>query len=384
MTKFIFWLSLTIIFYTYLAYPIIISILAKFKRKKDNFIISEYPTVSIIMPLFNEAEVIEQKIKNLLKLDYPRQKIEILIGSDGSYDNTELILKKNIHKGIKFFSQRKRQGKPYTINKLASYARGEILFFTDARQEIESSALKRLVRNFADAQIGCVSGELIYRKKEGIASRGVGLYWEYEKFLRQKESQIYAMIGATGAIYACRKELFEPLPDDIILDDLYTPFMAVKKGYRAIFDREAKAYDEIAETPREEHRRKKRTLAGNYQIFFRMPEMLNPFKSKIALQIISHKLLRVLMPFFMIAFFVSNLMLAGSPFYYHLFILQSLFYLLALTEAILRRRLNRIKKLFFGVPYMFCLLNFSALVGLWEFVFGKQDVRWEKARAHST
>ncbi len=376
MIKFIFWFSFVTIFYAYVGYPVLMSVFASFRKRKVLPELSKYPKVSIIIPVFNEEDVIQKKIENCLEFDYPREKMEILIGSDGSTDRTNDILEGFRNKGIKYLLSYQRHGKPYTINKLVEVSRGEILFFTDARQIIQKDAIIKLVKNFQDAKIGCVSGELIYREDASITRRGVGAYWEYEKYIREKESNFYSMIGATGAIYACRKDLFEALPEDIILDDLYTPFMAVRKGYRAIFEREAKAYDITAETPRDEYRRKIRTLAGNYQIFFKLPTMLNPFKSKLAFQIISHKLLRLLVPFFMITLFLSSLTLSGELFYNIFFIVQSVFYLMALVEALFRRRIKRI----FGVPYLFCLLNFSALIGLRDFLFNRIDVKWGKAR----
>ena len=376
LTKFIFWFSFLMIFHTYLGYPILLMIFGNLRRKKTPPNLSSFPSVSIIIPVFNEEAVIQSKIENCLNIYYPKEKLEILIGSDGSTDKTNTIIKNYLNRGIKCIFNDDRQGKPITINKLVKSSQGEILFFTDARQFIEKAALKKLVRNFEDNKIGCVSGELLYHKEASITGRGIGLYWEYEKYLREKESDIHSMIGATGAIYACRKKLFEPLPENIALDDVYTPLSIVHKGYRAIFDREAKAYDVVAETPREEHKRKVRTLSGNYQIFFKMPYMLNPFKSKLAFQIISHKLLRLLVPFFMLTLFVSNLFLAQSLLYLLLLIAQSVFYAIALMEALFRRRIKKI----FGMPYLFCLLNFSALMGLWYFLLNKYDIKWEKVR----
>ena len=375
MVKFIFWVSLGLIFYTYAGYPMLITFIANLKKGKARPELSEYPKVSVIMPVFNEEDVLEQKIQNCLEIDYPEDKIEILIGSDGSTDKTNDIIASSGNKRIKYLLSKERYGKPTTINRLVEISEGEILFFTDARQMIEKNALKKLVRNFKDGEIGSVSGELVYKRKESITARGIGTYWEYEKYLREMESKVYSMIGATGAIYACRKKLFKKLPEDIILDDVYTPLVIVDRGYRAIFDREARAYDVFAEIPHDEHRRKVRTLSGNYQIFFRLPRMLNPLKSKLALQIISHKLLRVLVPFFMLTLFVSNLTLLGALFFRMAFAGQCIFYAIAIFEALFRKRIKKI----FGIPYLFCLLNFSALVGLWNYLFKKSDIKWEKA-----
>ena len=374
MTKFIFWISLLMIVYTYAGYPVIITILAIFKKKTPLPILKKYPTVSVIIAVFNEEKVLRRKIENCLRIDYPKEKLEILVGSDGSADATDDIIKSYSDKGIKGNFAEVRRGKPATINALVKKAKGEILFFTDARQIVERDSLKKLVRNFQDKSIGCVSGELLLKEKVSTTGRGVGVYWKYEKYIREMESDAYSMIGATGAIYACRKELFSPLPEDTILDDVYTPLKVVEKGYRAIFEREARAYDVIVEIPREEHKRKTRTIGGNYQIFFQLPGMLNPVKSKLAIQIISHKLFRTLVPFFMVALFLSNAALFGIAFYAVVFVAQCLFYTIAILEAVFRRRIKKI----FGIPYFFCLLNFSALVGLWNFLFNKMEVKWEK------
>jgi len=376
MIKFVFWLSISVIFYTYIGYPLLITFLAK--RRKRAFVpkLREYPKVSVIIPVYNEEDVLERKINNCLNVDYPYEKIEVLVGSDGSTDRTNDIIMSFRDERIKYIISKARHGKPTTINKLVDLAEGKILFFTDARQMIEKEALKTLVRNFRNPKIGSVSGELVYERKRSITARSITKYWDYEKHIREMESKVYSMIGATGAIFACRKDLFETLPEDIILDDVYTPLQIVSKGFRAIFDREARAYDVHAEIPHEEYKRKVRTLSGNYQIFFKMPHMLNPFKSKLALQIISHKLLRVLAPFFMLLLFFSNFALATKSFYDIIFMAQGIFYIMAIIEAISRRHIKRI----FGIPYMFCLLNFSAVVGLWNYIFNKADIKWEKAR----
>jgi cellulose synthase/poly-beta-1,6-N-acetylglucosamine synthase-like glycosyltransferase len=182
------------------------------------------------------------------------------------------------------------------------------------------------------------------------------------------------MIGATGAIYAVRKELFEPIPENIILDDVYTPLVCVKKGYRTVFERDAIAYDRIAETPHDEFRRKTRTLGGNYQIFFTMSEVMDPFKSRLAFQIISHKIFRVLVPFFMVTLFISNLIVLDAEFYQWILALQVMFYLMAWAGAAFRRNITGA----LGIPYLFCLMNLSAVAGFINFATGKIEVRWKK------
>lgn len=384
MAKFIFWFSFAMIFYTYIGYPVLMAALAKLSKgiasprnsgARNDKEIPEYPTVSVIISAFNEEDVIQRKIENCFEIEYPKDKLEILIGSDGSTDKTNEIIKSYSNKGIKYFLNGERRGKPYIINQLVKFSDGDILFFTDARQHVEKDALIKIIGHFQDEAVGCVSGALAYEQKDSITGRGIGSYWKYEEFIRKAESRVYSLVGATGAIYASRRELFEPLPEDIILDDMHTPFIIISKGYRVLFEPGAVAYDVFADTPRDEYRRKVRTLSGNYQIFSKMPYMLNPFKSRIALQIISHKLLRVLAPIFMITLFLSNMFLLTEPLYNMIFIAQSLFYIIALFEAIFRRHIKRI----FGIPYLFCLLNFSALVGLWSFLADRMDIKWEKA-----
>ena len=327
--------------------------------------------------------MLERKNMNLLSLTYPPEKMEILIGSDGSTDRTNAIVKQCTDPRVHLTESSQRKGKMMTLNSLVARAKNDILVFTDARQEFASNALNELVSNFSDSKIGCVSGELVFSKKEGGTAQGINLYWTYEKFIRQKESNIHSMLGATGAIYAIRRELYTEIPDNIVLDDMFVPFKIIQKGYRAVFDASAKAYDEVADSPREEYRRKARTLFGNYQMFWIFRSMFNPFTSPIAIQFFSHKLLRVLVPFLMIAIYFINWGLMAGRFYAALFILQNVFYGMAVVGGLARHQkygiLKILSKLCY-IPYVFCLLNFSALAGFVRFACAKQDITWIKAR----
>jgi cellulose synthase/poly-beta-1,6-N-acetylglucosamine synthase-like glycosyltransferase len=385
MIPILFWVLIFLILYCYIGYPFILSIFSRvFFRPVQKAAMT--PSISIVVSLWNEEDVIEEKIKNLLSLDYPQDCCEILIGSDGSTDQTNQIVRKYANDRVRLLESSERQGKTKMINALIKEARGEIIVFTDARQMFDTDALKILVANFADPKIGCVSGELIFVAKDvnGATAQGINLYWNYEKFIRRCESKIHSMLGATGAIYAIRKELYESVPENTVLDDMYTPFRIIQKGYRAIFDDAAKAYDKIADNPQEEYRRKARTLYGNYQIFFLLPGMFNPARSPIAVQLFSHKFLRVVIPIFMIIIFILNFVLLDESFYRIIFGLQILFYSLAIVGMITRKSqqpaLKIIAKISY-VPYIFCLLNFSALVGLTRFLSAKQSVKWEKARS---
>ena len=379
---FVFWTLIFLICYCYFGYPVVVACLSYIPRRPIEKGECE-PAVSVILSIWNEEDVIKSKIKNLLSLDYPAEKIEILIGSDGSSDQTNDMIRQFIDPRVHLIEDAQRRGKMATLNDLVKKAKNEIIVFTDARQIFERDAVKVLVSNFNDSQVGCVSGELMFSKKDGATARGINLYWNYEKFIRRAESHVHSMLGATGAIYAIRRELFTEIPEDIVLDDMFVPFKIIQSGYRAVFDSSAIAYDEVADSSREEHRRKARTLFGNYQIFWVFREMFNPAKSPIAFQLFSHKLLRVLIPLFMVALFFINWSLTGELLYQMLFDLQKLFYIMAVIGGLARHQkygiLKTVSKVCY-IPYVFCLLNFSALIGFLRFFAARQDITWEKAR----
>jgi len=378
----LFWVLLFTVCYCYFGYPFLIFLIARFKPNPVHKESIE-PTISVVLSVYNEEDVILKKINNLLELGYPPEKMEIFIGSDGSTDHTHHIVNQFSDSRIKLFINSKRQGKMATLNDLVPKANNEIVVFTDARQIFEKDAIKKLVKNFADPKIGCVSGELVFTPKEGGTAKGVNLYWKYEKFIRLQESRLHSMLGATGAIYAIRKKLFVPGPSDIILDDMYIPFKIIQQGYRAIFDNISYAYDQVADNPKEEYRRKTRTLYGNYQIFFIFLGMFNPFQSPIAWQLFSHKFLRVIIPFFLITLLVINYTLRYQPIFNVLWTLQTIFYTMALIGHLIRDSKKGGLKIFSKIcyiPYIFCLLNFSALVGFWRFITTKQGATWQKAR----
>ena len=387
---FSFWFSISLIIYCYFGYPLLLELLSKLfchlPQKKPL-----EPALSIVLSVWNEEDVLERKIKNFLALEYPPEKVEILIGSDGSTDKTNTIIKQFNDPRVRLMESTLRRGKMATINMLVRQARNEIVVFTDARQDFAPNALKELVANFADPKVGCVSGELIFFERGGGTAQGINLYWRYEKWIRQNESAIHSMLGATGAIYAIRRELYTEIPDGIVLDDMFVPLKIIQQGFRAVIDPSAKAYDEAADSPREEYRRKVRTLAGNYQIFRVFRGMFNPLTSPVAIQLFSHKFLRVLVPFLMIVAFVSNGWLFygrgdaphAGPVYSVLFAAQIVFYCLAVTGGLARHQKYGILKVLSKacyVPYVFCLLNFSALAGFFRFARAKQDVAWERAR----
>jgi poly-beta-1,6-N-acetyl-D-glucosamine synthase len=372
-----------LVIYCYLGYPFLIYL---FSKCAPNPVYKSpiYPTVSVIISAYNEEDVIQRKLNNLLNMDYPFEKMEIRIASDGSSDRTNEIIKGFHDPRLHFTVHNQRQGKILTIAELVRQSKSEIIVFNDARQILDRDAINRLVENFADDKVGCVSGELIFNAKEGGTAQGINLYWKYEKFIRFCEAQVHSMMGATGAIYAIRRELFVPGPSHIVLDDMYVPFKIIEQGYRAIWVDTAFAYDNVADTPQEEYRRKTRTLFGNYQIFLFFPGLFNPLKSPIAIQLFSHKFLRVIIPFILIAIFILTCIVSYENLQFiHLLTLQIIFYVMAAIGALVCHSQDKVMKLISKVcyiPYVFCLLNFTALIGFFRFIKSKQEGIWEKAR----
>lgn len=373
--------SLSVIAYTYIGYPVILmalSVIVSKPVKKADI----YPFVSVIISAYNEEKIIEARVNNLLELDYPRDKMEIIVGSDGSTDETYKILKKLAEeRQIRYAVSFQRIGKPAMINKMTKDAQGKIFVFADARQRFERNALKELVRCFADETVGSVSGELIIEDKDSGTGKGIGLYWKYEKALRKMESDIGSMLGATGAIYAVRQEAFKYLPENTLLDDVYTPMNAIMMGKRAIFEPAAKAYDVVSETSQKEFMRKVRTLAGNFQIFSFFPEAFNPSRSPVAFQLLSHKFLRLMVPYFLVSLFISNYFVSGKAVLYNLaFFLQVIFYSLVLLGLLAEKSGLKLSGFFriLYVPYEFCVLNLAAVVALGVFLAGGMDAKWRK------
>lgn len=368
-----FWVAAGIIAYTYLGYPALVFAASRLRYPHSGDTTFQ-PIISILISLHNEEVNVARKIENLRDLDYPRELMQVLIGSDGSTDRTKAILNDcadSVHALV--VCREHRAGKPAMLNSLASLATGEVLVFTDARQRLDRAALSELVKHFKDPWVGSVSGELCFEDVSGKRA-GVGAYWEYEKFIRKSESRLGSMLGATGALYALRRTLFTPIPAGLVLDDVFLPMGAVEKGYRAIFEPGAKIYDRMAGGAAAEFTRKARTLAGNFQLLPYLRWALNPFRGVVAWQYVSHKVLRLFVPYCLLAVFASNLWLLDLGFYRLTFALQAVFYLLAAAGTVVTRPIKII-----DVPHAFCVLNWAAVVGLCRFVRGAQDVAWEKA-----
>ena len=258
------------------------------------------------------------RLDNLLAVDYPADRLQIIVVSDGSTDGTADILQQ--YRGRVDSILLPQGGKASALNAGVAAARHEILVFADARQTFARDALRALVAPFADPGVGGVSGELVLDCESGggesTIGEGVGAYWRYEKWLRRHESLVGSIVGSTGAIHALRRELWQPLPAETILDDVLAPMQAVLSGARVIFEGSARAYDRVVAAAATEFRRKTRTLAGNYQLLRLQPRLLVPFVNPVWLQFVSHKLGRLVVPYALCALLVSSAVLAGISWFY--------------------------------------------------------------------
>ncbi len=376
MIEALFWACIILLAYTYFGYPALIGARAAFRPPPPRARAHE-PTVSLVIAAHNEAERTGARLENALALDYPRDRLEILLVSDGSTDGTVERARAWEPLGVTVLGFEGRRGKPAVLNDVVPKARGEIIVFGDARQRFDPQALRALVAPFADPEVGAVSGELILTNETGApVGEGVGVYWRYEKFLRRSESRVDSTIGATGAIYAIRRALFHPIPEDTLLDDVLIPARIVRRGYRVLFEPGARAWDRAAANPAEELTRKVRTIGGTFQLFAREQWLLNPFRNRLWLQTVSHKGLRLLGPLLLVVAFAANLPLLDRAPYRWTLGAQGLFYAAALAGHLLRKARRRIPLL--GIPYVFCLLNWATVVALVRYLTGRLPVTWEK------
>jgi poly-beta-1,6-N-acetyl-D-glucosamine synthase len=338
-----FWFSLGFLAYVYVGYPLILmvwKVLAPRRVLKG----AGEPTVTLIVAAHNERNTLDAKLANCLDLDYPRRQLQIIVSLDGPTDGTEHIARRYEPQDVTVLLNEQHRGKAAAINVAASRARGEILIFVDARQRLERDSLRRLVANFHDDAVGAVSGELVidddFAIDHGQPGEAVGLYWRYEKCLRKWESEIHSVVGSTGALHAIRRELFRPLPEDTILDDVAIPMTAVLGGKRVVFEALAKAHDKRSSTPQEEFGRKVRTLTGNFQLIALMPWLLRPSHNKIFFQFVSHKLARLIAPYVFLTLYVSNIFLPGR-FYRGVLLLQTAWYVLAVAGHQISSKISR-------------------------------------------
>ena len=297
----IFALSCLFLAYVIVLYPLLLRFLARHYRKPVRKQAIE-PAVSIVIPVRNGAPYVRRKLESVLALDYPPDKIEILVISDGSSDGTDELVGQFASRRVRLLRVT-AGGKPAALNAGIPLTRNEIVLLTDIRQELAKDSLRSLAACFADPAVGVVSGELVIRAGDSLAEANIGLYWRFETWMRNCLSEVDSMLGATGPFYGIRRELVVTMPPETLLDDVYLPLAAFFRGYRLVVEPSAKAYDEPTSLATE-FRRKVRTLAGNYQLLKSYPALLGP-RNRMWIHYVSYKLGRLLMPFSLLAIAVT-------------------------------------------------------------------------------
>jgi len=383
-SQLVFWAAAVLLAYVYVGYPIIAALRA-YLRPKRRLRAPIEPRISIVVVAHNEAERITARLENLLALDYPPDRLEIVIASDGSTDAT--VQRARVHEGaaVTVLALPERRGKAAVLNTVVPQLRGEIVVFADARQRFDGGTLRALVENFADPTVGAVSGELVLATAADTAAagRGTAVYWRYEKFIRATEGRADSTVGATGAIYAIRRALFEPIPDDTILDDVVIPLRIVRRGFRVLFEPRARAYDTASATARQELARKARTSAGTFQLFARERWLWSPRRNRLWFETMSHKGLRLALPLLHTALLAATCAAAArGALYASALAAQLLFYGVALAGFAGRQDGRRSPLV--SVPCAICLLNWATIVGCWRFATKRQQVTWERipSRGH--
>jgi cellulose synthase/poly-beta-1,6-N-acetylglucosamine synthase-like glycosyltransferase len=380
----LFWIGVTIIVYTYLGYGLVIYLLSKLRTHSKSPLNDDrnLPEVTILIAAYNEEQFIEDKIKNTLALDYPQDRLSVFIVTDGSTDNTPGIINK-FH-AVKLFHEPQRKGKIHAVNRVMKWVRTPLVIFSDANTLLNREAIKNIVRHYADKTVGGVAGEkrILKKQEDNASGSGEGLYWKYESFLKQKDSDVYSVVGAAGELFSLRTELYEEPEENIIIEDFYLSLSIAARGFRFIYEPDAYAMETASASVAEEWKRKVRICAGGFQAMSKLKTLLNPFKHGIlSFQYISHRVLRwTLAPLFLPIVLLCNLWLAaeGSAFYSLILGAQLAFYVIAFLGFLSRDKNISIKGFF--VPYYFAVMNFSVYAGFIRYRRGGQSVIWERAQ----
>jgi cellulose synthase/poly-beta-1,6-N-acetylglucosamine synthase-like glycosyltransferase len=374
----IFWVCVAAVAYTYAIYPALIYGLSRcFGRRPSppELDESDLPTVSLLIAAHNEEAVIQERIENALALDYRRNRLQIVVASDGSDDGTVEIARR-YHGRVRVLDFPIRRGKAATLNAAMQYLSGEIVLLSDANTSIESEALRHLVRWFADANVGAVCGRLVLTDPAG--ARNVdGLYWRCEVFLKKCESRLGALLGSNGAIYAIRRDLYVPIPAGTIVDDFVIPLLAMlRHGCSIIYESDAVGTEETPAQIRQEFRRRVRIGAGGFQAMVMLRALLNPLRGWIAFTFFSHKVMRWLCPFFMCGALAFAAVGAGNVFYRWALVGQICFYAVSVALGLIPNRSRILRPL--RLTTMFSSMNAALLVGFFQWARGRQGGVWRR------
>jgi cellulose synthase/poly-beta-1,6-N-acetylglucosamine synthase-like glycosyltransferase len=379
MLEGVFFASAALLVYHYVLYPALVIAGARLLRRQSMPPSAEWPSVSFIIAAYNEERVIAAKLRNTLALDYPKERIEIIVVSDGSNDTTEAIVRSFAPDGVVSLHDPQRRGKTAALNRAVGRANGDIVVFSDANNDFAPDAVRKLVRHFADPSVGGVCGaKRIKPDAERQSSVGDGLYWRYESAVKSAESRLGTITNADGEIFAVRRDLYRTVPEYIINDDAQITLDLVKQGYRVRYEPEAHSYEFASIHIRDDFHVKVRMVAGGFQTLVENAAALFPLRSWFAWAFFSHKTLRWLAPLLLILVLAASALLSAGPLYRAALGAQLAFYGLALGGY---WRVGRgTMPLAVSVPFYFTAMNLAALWGLLRFLRRSQTVQWRKAQ----
>ena len=376
---FIYWFSIAGLAYIYVGYPLLVWLLSRVARASRPHGQTR-DRISVIVTAHNEAHQIQRKLDSILVSTVAHRIDKVIVASDGSTDDTCRIVQEYPDQRVQLLHWTERAGKPTALNNAIPLCTSEIVVLTDARQELHPEAIGALAANFADPELGVVSGELVLKSDGELtaAAQGIGFYWKYEKFIRKCESRFRGVPGATGAIYALRNRLFRPIDPATLLDDVVIPMQIVEQGFDCRFEPGAIAYDLPSQSPGQESIRKRRTIAGAAQLIVQQPRWLFPSMNPLWLEFFSHKICRLFSPLLLVAALVTNVLLKEThPVYGILLPLQGLFYEAAILGWLFQQSGRRSRWL--GPFLMFLTLNLTTVAAMWDALRGKYRVTWRKA-----
>lgn len=382
-----FWASLFIIFYTYLGYGIVLILCVKIKElffptKKSDSIPFE-PAVTLFVAAYNEKTYIHQKVENMLALDYPKNKMQILFITDGSDDGTPELLKQ--YPQVELMHEAKRGGKIGAINRGMAQVKNSIIIYSDANAMLNKEAVREIVKHFQNPTVGCVAGEkrVMTLSKDGASAAGEGIYWKYESLLKKFDYRLYSAVGAAGELFAIRKELHQEVEKDTLLDDFVISLRIAQRGFKIAYEPNAYASESASASIAEEMKRKVRISAGGLQSIVRLKSLFNVFKyGVLSFQFISHRVLRwTITPLLLLLLVPLNFLLSlrsNQVLYDYILIAQLGFYAFAMLGWFLESRKIKLKIVF--VPFYFFFMNWCVFLGFFKFIKGGQSVLWEKAK----
>lgn len=387
----LFWISLFLVFYSYIGYGILLYFAVKIKqvfiRPVTQYDSSFEPAVTFMVAAYNEADFIRKKIENTLALNYPAEKLRIIFVTDGSSDDTNQIIQE--YPRIQLLYEPQRNGKTMAVNRAMMHVTTPFVVFSDANTLLNPAAVEYMVRHFAQADVGAVAGEkkVISGKTAEAAGAGEGLYWKYESLLKKWDAALYSVMGAAGELFAIRTTLYEQVPADTILDDFTISFGVNKKGYKVAYAPDAYAQEAPSSSLKEEYKRKVRISAGGFQAMSRLMELFNFFRyPQITWQYVSHRVFRwTAAPLCLLLLLLSNLALCAmgaGPVYWYVLAAQLLFYAMAFTGYLMARQQR--KSRYFYVPFYFIFMNVAVFHGFARYIQKKQSAVWERSQRQVT